>query len=100
MYSAFWDPLRVVDSGLAERLRGEGVTDVFVVGLAGDYCVKSTAESAVEEGFATYIVKEGTRPVYADKWDDCQKEIEAKGVKMISIDGEEVARVKALAEEK
>ncbi len=43
MYSAFYDPFvnpRVSDSGLAGVLKEGRVTDVYVVGLAGDYCVK------------------------------------------------------------
>ncbi|KAF7559759.1 hypothetical protein G7046_g4396 [Stylonectria norvegica] len=96
MYSAFYDPFRVCDTGLAERLREEAVTDVFVVGLAGDYCVKATAEHAVQEGYRTFIVSEGTRPVMPDRWDECQREMQAKGIKMVSQDGAEVARVKEL----
>lgn len=94
MYSAFYDPFHVSDSGLTGRLRDQGITDVYVVGLAGDYCVKATAEHAVDEGFTTFIVEEGTRPVMPDKWDECKKEILAKGVKIVSIDGPEVARIK------
>ncbi|GJN75847.1 pyrazinamidase/nicotinamidase [Purpureocillium lilacinum] len=96
MYSAFYDPFRVSDSGLAGRLRDEGVTDVFVVGLAADFCVKATAEHAHDEGFHSYIIDEGTRPVLPDKWAECRDEITARGVKIVSVDGDEVARVKAL----
>ncbi|KAI9170774.1 Nicotinamidase [Paramyrothecium foliicola] len=94
MYSAFYDPFRVSDSGLAARLRDEGVTDVYVVGLAADYCVKATAEHAVDEGFNSFIVEQGTRPVMPDKWAECRKEITAKGIKLVSEDGPEVKRVK------
>ncbi len=44
MYSALYDPLRnprVSDSGLTTQLRERGVTDVYVVGLAADYCVRA-----------------------------------------------------------
>lgn len=97
MYSAFYDPFRVSDSGLGGRLKNEGVTDVFVVGLASDFCVKATAEHAVDQGYETYIVEEATKPVMPDQWEKCREGIIAKGVKMVSIDGDEVARVKALA---
>ncbi|KFA65131.1 hypothetical protein S40285_07149 [Stachybotrys chlorohalonatus IBT 40285] len=96
MYSAFYDPFRWSDSGLAEVLREEGVTDVFVVGLAADYCVKATAEHALDQGFRTYIVDEATKPVSPNAWPECRKTIEAKGINIISLDGSEVARVKAL----
>lgn len=96
MYSAFYDPFKVCDSGLKGMLRDKGVTDVFVVGLAGDYCVKATAESAVEEGYTTFIVDEGTRPVMPDKWDDCKREMEGRGIRFVSVDGHEVDKIKKL----
>ncbi|KAG7140801.1 Nicotinamidase like protein [Verticillium longisporum] len=94
MYSAFRDPYGVVDSGLAETLRGQGVTDVFVVGLAGDYCVKCTAVDAARDGFRTYVVEEGTRCVEPDKWEACKDELEAGGVRVVSVEGAEVRRVR------
>ncbi len=96
MYSAFYDPLkhpRCSDSGLAGVLRGAGVTDVFVVGLAADYCVRFTAEDAAAEGFRTVIVAEGTRAVDEGAWEGLKKEIEGKGVRVVGVDGEEVTRV-------
>jgi len=93
MYSAFYDPHNCVDSGLTDVLRGGGVTDVFVVGLAFDYCVKATAIDAQSEGFRTWVVGEGTRAVDAGKWDVVTAELKEKGVQVVSVDGEEVARV-------
>lgn len=97
MYSAFYDPFRVSVSSLGETLRGKGVTDVFVVGLAADFCVKSTAESAVAEGYRTYIVEEGTRAVMLEAWEARGKrEIEERGVRIVSVEGEEIGRVREL----
>lgn len=97
MYSAFWDPFRVSVSELGGMLKEAGVTDVFVVGLAADYCVKATAESAVEEGYRTYIVEEGTRAVMGEAWEaEGKKEVEKKGVRFVSADGSEIQRVKDL----
>lgn len=96
MYSVFYDPFqspRGSDSGLAAALKDKGITDVYVVGLAGDYCVKFTALDAIREGFRTFIVEEGTRPVYAESWDDCKGQLEASGVKIISVEGPEVRKV-------
>lgn len=36
---------------LGSWLRNRGVTKVHVCGIAGDYCVKATAEDAIREGF-------------------------------------------------
>ena len=98
MYSAFYDPLqrpRVSDSGLAARLKAKMVTDVYLVGLAGDYCVRSTAEDAKSEGFAVWIVEDGTRPVDPALWEQTKAEIRAAGVHVISSDSPEVRRLTA-----
>ncbi|KAI0158186.1 isochorismatase [Xylariaceae sp. FL1272] len=93
MYSPFYDPLRVSDSGLAGLLREHGVTDVYVVGLAADYCVRSCAEDAAKEGFKSYLVEEATRAVDPGSWPVCKKDIEASGAKIVSMDGPEVQRL-------
>jgi nicotinamidase-related amidase len=96
MYSAFYTPLkepRVGDSGLAARLRDAGISHVYVVGLAADYCVKATALHANEEGFGVCIVEEGTRPVDGDAWEEVREGIRRAGVKVVDRDSEEVRRV-------
>ncbi|KAI0200887.1 isochorismatase [Astrocystis sublimbata] len=107
MYSPFYAPFsplrststspspRVGDSGLAALLRGRAVTHVYVVGLAGDYCVKSCAEDAAGEGFRTYLIEEGTRPVDAGSWPQCKKSIEGSGAKVVSIEGPEVLQLRS-----
>jgi len=47
-------------------LREAGITDVFVVGLAYDYCVGSSALDAVDTGFRTYVVHDAARGVAED----------------------------------
>ncbi|KAK0730904.1 nicotinamidase [Lasiosphaeris hirsuta] len=96
MYSAFYDPLcapRVSDTGLADALRKARVTHVYVVGLAGDYCVRSTAADAHAEGFETYVVVEGTKPVDVSGWEACKAQIEGAGVRVVSVESEEVRRL-------
>ena len=44
------------DTQLAEQLKAAGVTKVYCVGLAYDYCVGSTAEGAAQNGFETYLI--------------------------------------------
>lgn len=48
---------------LAQMLRERNITHVTVVGLATDYCVKSSALDAVQEGFATVVLADGIRAV-------------------------------------
>jgi nicotinamidase-related amidase len=100
MYSAFAAPFSnpvVSRSGLADTLKEAGVTHVYVVGLAMDYCVKFTALDAAKEGFSTYVVEEGTRAVDPTNWDNVRSQLEKAGVEMVSARGEEVGEVKKLA---
>ncbi|HEY0079894.1 MAG TPA: nicotinamidase [Pyrinomonadaceae bacterium] len=48
---------------LAERLRREGVREVWVGGLATDYCVKQTVLDALGEGFRVKAVEDAMRAV-------------------------------------
>ncbi|KAL1661258.1 Isochorismatase-like protein [Schizophyllum commune] len=99
MYSAFSDPLRVEDSGLARRLKevdvngdGRGITHVYVVGLAYDYCVRASALDARAEGFDVILVRDATRAVdpSPDKLAALEEELESKGVKVRGLGDEEV----------
>ncbi len=62
-YSAFFDNAAERSTGLAEYLRRTGVGEVYVMGLATDYCVQFSALDAVKLGFATYVVEDGCRGV-------------------------------------
>ncbi|EPE09557.1 pyrazinamidase nicotinamidase [Ophiostoma piceae UAMH 11346] len=98
MYSAFYDPFtnpRVSDSGLAGKLQAAGVTHVYVVGLAADFCVRCTALDSLKEGFTTYIVEEGTRAVNGAGWPEQMQGLEALGVRVVRMDGPEVALLKS-----
>lgn len=70
-------------TGLAGYLRERGVNEVFVCGLARDYCVKWTAEDAVDAGFITYVLWDLTRPVDAAADEQVCVSLEAKGVRIL-----------------
>lgn len=60
-YSAFYDNRRAGQTELHARLREARVTDVFVCGLAWDYCVGQTALHALELGYRTAVLSDCTR---------------------------------------
>jgi nicotinamidase/pyrazinamidase len=62
-YSGFFDNGRLKSTGMEDYLRSRGVTEVYVMGLATDYCVKATAIDAVSLGFETYLITDGCRGV-------------------------------------
>lgn len=62
-YSGFFDNGQRKATGLGDYLRERNVTDVYVMGLATDYCVKWTALDAIQLGFRTHLVEDGSRGV-------------------------------------
>ena len=62
-YSGFFDNGHRKATGLGEYLRARGVTDVYLLGLATDYCVKATALDAIQLGFTTHLIVDGCRGV-------------------------------------
>lgn len=62
-YSGFFDNGRRKHTRLESLLRNRNVSDVYVMGLATDYCVKFTALDAQDLGFATHLILDGCRGV-------------------------------------
>lgn len=62
-YSGLFDNGHCKSTGLGEWLKAKGVTDVYVCGLATDYCVKFTARDAAQMGFTTHFVEDASRGV-------------------------------------
>lgn len=62
-YSGFFDNGRRKATGLAEYLRQQGAAELYICGLATDYCVKFTALDAVELGFRTNLCADACRGV-------------------------------------
>lgn len=62
-YSGFYDNARRGDTGLGDFLHSLAIQQVFVCGLALDYCVKFTALDAKGLGFETAVIVDATRAV-------------------------------------
>lgn len=54
---------------LCKILKDAGIEQVFIVGLATDYCVKATALDAKKEGFETFVIIDACRGVDKKKGD-------------------------------
>ncbi|MEV7086091.1 isochorismatase family protein [Streptomyces sp. NPDC093085] len=67
-------------TGLAEWLRAQQVTDVDIVGIATDHCVKATALDAVRAGFAARVLLDYTAGVAAASTGRALAELRAAGV--------------------
>ncbi len=62
-YSGFFDNGRRKSTGLDAFLKSNSVKDVFVAGLATDYCVKFTALDARTLGYNVHLVVDACRGV-------------------------------------
>ena len=62
-YSAFFDNGHRKATGLGDFLRERRVSEVFVTGLATDYCVRFTALDAAALGFHTAIIEDACRGI-------------------------------------
>ncbi|MBW3467979.1 bifunctional nicotinamidase/pyrazinamidase [Arthrospiribacter ruber] len=68
-YSGFFDNNRNGDTGLSDYLKSEGVREIYICGLAADYCVKFTVLDGVDEGFTTYLIQDATKAVNLQEGD-------------------------------
>jgi nicotinamidase/pyrazinamidase len=84
-YSIFFDNGHRKATGLGDFLKSRNVTDVFVAGLATDYCVKFTALDALGLGFKTHLVAEACRGVnlQPDDVTNAIREMEKAGVTLV-----------------
>ncbi len=89
-YSGFFDNGRRKKTELTSLLKAAGADEVWVMGLATDYCVKFTVLDAIEQGFRTVLVADGCRAVNLKPGDGLAaiEEMRRSGVRIVeSSDG-------------
>lgn len=86
------DPNKEAYSGfqgtdLTERLRRQKIEQVFVGGLATDYCVKNTVLDALKAGFKTVLLEDASRGVNIHPEDSKQavEEMRKAGASIVTI---------------
>jgi nicotinamidase/pyrazinamidase len=62
-YSTFFDNAHRRHTGLAQYLERRGIKEVYLMGLALDYCVKYSALDARHLGLKTYVIVDGCRGI-------------------------------------
>lgn len=65
-YSAFFENDRATPTGLAGYLRERGVGEVWLAGLATDFCVAHSALDAVAQGFRVTLMEDACRAIDLD----------------------------------
>ena len=84
-YSGLFDNGHRRGTGLAEYLESAGVTDVYIAGLATDYCVKFPALDARALGCQVHVIEDACRGVNLQPGDSATAldQMRAAGVKVL-----------------
>jgi nicotinamidase/pyrazinamidase len=94
-YSAFFDNGRRQATELNAWLVQQRITDLIIMGLATDYCVKFTVLDALELGYTVNVITDGCRGVNIQPQDSTQAfmEMAAAGATLYTLaDWEETQR--------
>lgn len=81
-YSGFYDNGHLFDTDLAGLLDDHDIDEVYIVGLATDYCVKFTALDGLDEGFGVNVITDAVAGL--DGAEDALKEMADSGVELIT----------------
>ena len=81
-YSAFLENDQVTETGLHAYLRGLRIEDVYLCGLATDYCVCFSALDARTFGFNTYFLLDATRGIDVPEGNirKCLRDMKSRGI--------------------
>jgi nicotinamidase/pyrazinamidase len=80
-YSAY----EATNLDLKQFLKEQGVTEIYVTGLATDYCVRASALDSVKNGFKTYVVTDAVAAVNLQPDDGTKalEELRSAGVTLV-----------------
>lgn len=82
-YSGFYDNGKLKCTGLGDFLKGRGVKEIFVCGLAADYCVYFTAKDALELGFTSTIIENATKAIDVSNFENIKRNFIQSGGNVI-----------------
>ncbi|WP_395093771.1 bifunctional nicotinamidase/pyrazinamidase [Vaginella massiliensis] len=78
-YSGFFDNAHLIATGLHGYLQEKKVKEIFVCGLAADFCVYFTAMDALKLGYKTHILERATKAIDEESFDEKVKEFIVRG---------------------
>jgi len=68
-YSTFFDNAHRRETGLADYLKKRAINEIYLMGLALDYCVKYSTLDARQLGLNTYVIVDGCRGIELEAGD-------------------------------
>ena len=90
-YSAFLENDGKTKTELSGWLKEHNITELYVAGLATDYCVKFSAIDAVKEGFKTYLIEDACRAVNLQEGDEKKSKEEMKNAGVVFVQSDQFA---------
>jgi nicotinamidase/pyrazinamidase len=82
-YSGFFDNGHQKATGLSDYLLQRQISELFIMGLALDYCVKYTVLDACQLGFKTFLIEDACRGVNPEACVLAIEEMQAAGAYVI-----------------
>lgn len=82
-YSGFYDNGKLKCTGLGDFLKGRGMKEIFICGLAADYCVYFTAKDALELGFTSTIIENATKAIDVSNFENIKRNFIQSGGSII-----------------
>ena len=82
-YSGFYDNGHRKSTGLADYLRGKNIGQVYIMGLAGDYCVYYSVKDALECGFETFLIEDAVRAIDQNDFTQAQSDMLNRGAQIV-----------------
>lgn len=84
-YSGFFDNNRAHRTGMAGFLKDLDVTDIYVAGLAADFCVYYTARDGQDLGFQTHYIENATKAISQDNYGKAKIDLNQRGIELCKL---------------
>jgi nicotinamidase/pyrazinamidase len=87
-YSAFFDNQHLRSTQLGDYLQAQGIENIYILGLATDYCVKYSCVDAAKLGFKTHVIIDVCRGIdlVAGDIDRAVQEMLDAGVEVVTLE--------------
>lgn len=82
-YSGFYDNNKLSNTGLLGYLKDKNVSELYICGLAAEFCVFFTAKDAKEAGIDTYFLDFATKPITAEGLVQAKATMQELGINII-----------------
>ena len=85
-YSAFFENDKITPTGLEGYLVKKGIREIYLCGLAFDYCVLYSALDGIKLGFDVFIFQDLTKAIdLNNSYEIAKKKMTERGIKLINF---------------